>query len=434
MRQVFIILKKEFISRVKKKSFIVSTLLLPFIMPAFLLLIGYLNSKEKKDSQPKQVLVLDKSEHFVFTNSEGYNFEKTYEEFGAAKAHFAASDYFAFLYIPQEGAESKTGVTLFSKTNLSLVESSAIKAIIEGQVREGKIKQYQIDSAVLALLQPNVKLNEIKLTEKGDEKLSSSTLSFGIGYALSMLIYMFVLIYGSQVMQSVIEEKASKVIEIIVSIVKPIQLMMGKVFGIASVGLFQFILWVLLFVVFSMAFMSYLPQIMDAQNLGQEQSLQQVDVSGMANSTDWMQVLFEVPYMKIMLLFLFYFLFGFLLYGAMFATVGSAVDTPQEAQQFVLPITIPMLISIIGSMGFILQNPTGAVSFWLSIIPFTSPISMMTRIAFDVSWWELLLSMVLLVLTTFFMLWAAGRVFKVGILSQGAKVGYKTLLKWFLKG
>lgn len=418
----------------KKRSFIISTLLLPILMPAFFILIGYLSVKESESQKPKHILVLDQSNSFRFDNTPRYIYEKTLDDFEDAKQLFINSDYFTFLYIPESGAEGNPGVTLFSKTHLSINETSEIKSVLETQVREKKLKAQNIDSAVLASLQPNIKLTERTLSEKGDEKLSNSTITFGIGYALSMLIYMFVMIYGSQVMQSVIEEKTSKVVEIIVSIVKPVQLMMGKVLGIASVGLFQFILWVILFVVFSFAIMSYLPQMMDGNTAMNTSHIQGTDLSQVPEGMDWIQVLVGIPYAKIFVLFLFYFFFGFLLYGAMFAAVGAAVETPQEAQQFVLPITIPMLVSIIGAMGFVLQNPSGSVSFWLSIIPFTSPISMMTRIAFDVSWWELLLSMFLLVITTLFMLWVAGRVFRIGIMTQGAKVGYKTMFKWVMQG
>ncbi|MBX2984633.1 MAG: ABC transporter permease [Bacteroidia bacterium] len=432
MNKVWIILKKEFWGRVKKRSFIISTLLIPVLMPAFIILMGYLNSRESAGEKPKSVLVLDETHTFHFTNSPKYIYETTLSDFEGAKAMFSESDYFAFLYIPPEGAESTKGMTLYSKTNLSISESTDIKLLIENQLREEKLKAQHLDSTILASLQPKVRLNEKTLTEKGDEKLSSSIITFGVGYVLSMLIYMFVLIYGSQVMQSIIEEKSSKVIEIIVSIVKPLQLMMGKVLGIASVGLFQFLVWVILITLLSTVGLSFiLPQ------LSHGPEIVNPDMQGMENvqiSSDWFGIISGIPFAKIIVLFLFYFLFGFLLYGSVFAAVGSAVETPQEAQQFVLPITIPMLVAIIGSMGFVLQNPSGSVSFWLSIIPFFSPIAMMTRLAFDVPWWQLFLSMFLLVATTFFMLWASGRIFKVGILTQGSKVNYKTLFKWFIKG
>ena len=433
MNKIFLIIKKEFLGRVKKRSFIVATILTPILMPLLFGGIIYMGIKDSESQKPKNILVLDNSGLFDFSETGKYQYTKTIGNVDNGKELFANSDYFAYLYIPEIEPENPKGIQLFSNANLSINETTEIKSLLENQLREYKIKDRNIDSSVLAAIQTNIKLNLITLSETGEEKRSDANITFGIGYVLSFLIYMFVFVYGAQVMQSVIEEKTGKVVEIIISIVKPMQLMLGKVMGIASVGLFQFFIWIVLIFIISTLGLSALPQMMqNPEAMGANaEAMNSVDAG---QSMEWLQVLLQVPYFKIIGLFLFYFVFGFLLYGAMFAAVGSAVESAQEAQQFVLPITIPMLISIIGSMSFVIQNPSGSVSFWLSVIPFTALVSMMGRIAFDVPLWELLLSMFLLVLTTLGMLWAAGRIYRVGILNQGAKVNYKILWKWFWRG
>jgi len=250
-----------------------------------------------------------------------------------------------------------------------------------------------------------------------------------------ILMYMFIFIYGAQIMQGIIEEKTSKVVEVIVSSVKPFQLMMGKIIGLASVGLLQFMIWIILMTTLTFGVFHYFgidpPQQQAIQQMSGQVAAQQTamnsEIMNVFNET------YNLPWTFIIFIFLFYFLGGYLIYGALFAAVGSAVDSPAEAQQFMFPITIPMLISYLSLFMFILRDPQGTVSVWLSIIPFTSPIAMMGRIGFEVPPWQLALSMTLLVAGFIFTTWVAGRIYRVGILMSGTKVNYKVLAKWFLQ-
>lgn len=292
--------------------------------------------------------------------------------------------------------------------------------------------KFNIDKAILDSLKTEVSIRSINLSESGQEKSSDSKVLFGIGMAGGILIYIFIFVYGAQIMQGVIEEKSSKVVEIILSSVRPFQLMMGKIFGLASVGLLQFLIWIVLITTLSSVILGYF-----GLDLPQHEAMEQMSFS--VNTPQYnseflyvMRTLNAIPVAYMVCCFLFFFLGGYLLYGALFAAVGSAVDSPAEAQQFIFPITIPMLISYFALFTFILDDPHGTMSVWLSIIPFTSPIAMMGRIGFGVPFWQLAASMISLIGGFVFTTWIAARIYRVGILMHGSKVSYKVLAKWFM--
>jgi ABC-2 type transport system permease protein len=293
--------------------------------------------------------------------------------------------------------------------------------------------QLNVDKELLDKLKTNVDIASVKIDEGGQEKSSNSKVLFGVGMAGGILMYMFIFIYGAQIMQGIIEEKMSKVVEVIVSSVRPFQLMMGKIIGLASVGLLQFLIWIVLISTLSTVVLGYFGLQSPQQEMMQmNEQAQQMAAQG-PPSLQVLNALSQINWPYVIFSFVFYFIGGYLLYGALFAAVGSAVDSPAEAQQFMFPITIPMLISYFGLFTFILEDPHGPISVWLSIIPFTSPIAMMGRIGFGVPDWQLALSMLLLaggfVLTT----WFAARIYRVGILMHGTKVSYRVLAKWFMQ-
>jgi ABC-2 type transport system permease protein len=311
---------------------------------------------------------------------------------------------------------------------------SSIENLFESQLKDLKMQRMRIDQKLLDSLKTNVNISTVSFTESGQEKSNNSIILSGIGMAGGILMYMFIFIYGAQIMQGIIEEKTSKVVEVIVSSVKPFQLMMGKIIGLASVGLLQFLIWIILMSTLTFAVLGSMgidpPQQQAMQQISAEAAAQQAAASSeMAKA---MEEFMTLPWIKIGISFLFYFLGGYLLYGALFAAVGSAVDSPAEAQQFMFPITIPMLISYMSLFMFILKDPHGPISVWLSIIPITSPIAMMGRIGFGVPFWQLALSVVLLIGGFILTTWVAGRVYRVGILMHGTKVNYKVLAKWFM--
>ena len=291
---------------------------------------------------------------------------------------------------------------------------------------------------ILMVVNTNITVVTSTLDENGGEKESSTEVAMIIGYLCGFLIYMFVFMYGSQVMRGVIEEKSNRIVEVIVSSVRPFQLMMGKIIGVAMVGLTQFVLWVVLTIGLVAVAQTVLLKDYDTAQVN-EQSMtmgSQLDDSGNIQDGDSMkfekmfEAIFAVDYFKIIIFFLFYFIGGYLLYAAMFAAVGSAVDNETDTQQFMMPITIPLMLGIIVMISAI-NNPSGSLAYWFSIIPFTSPIVMMVRIPFGVPIIDLVISMSLLVLSFIGMTWFAGKIYRVGILMYGKKVNYKELWKWF---
>ncbi|RUA34319.1 MAG: ABC transporter permease [Bacteroidetes bacterium] len=436
MSKIGLVIKREFDSRVKKKSFLLATILVPLLFPAIIGGMLYFAIEESKNAEQQKVYVLDESGTFNFESDKKYAFEELNINLEEAKTIFTESEAYALLYFPQFELDNPDGITMYAKKNPSLQASSYFKNQIESQIRDQKLKESGINEAELESLKTNISLSTINVSDTGEEKASSAGVAYGIAYAFSFLVYMFVLIYGTQIMQGVIEEKSSKIVEIIVSSVKPFQLMIGKVIGVASVGLLQFTIWVVLIFVLSSAVFS-----MFDLNPADMQTAQQ-SMSGMNGSSETQEmmenskvgeilnIVYDIPYAYYISVFAFFFISGYLLYGALFAAVGSAVDNISDAQQFTMPITMPMIIGFLGTFMFVMPEPDGNVSFWLSIIPFTAPVAMMARVAFGVPAWELALSMGLMVVGFLGTIWMAGRIYRIGILMHGTKVNYKTLLKW----
>ncbi len=440
MNKILLIIQREFLNRVQKKSFLIATILVPLIFPAIIGGLAYIAIKDAESAKAETVQVLDESKLFKFESNKQFTFVSLDLPFEQAKKVYMETNYFALLYIPKIDINKPEGVAIYTKANPSIEKVSDLESSIATQIHDLKLKEYNIDEAILKSLRPKVNLKQYNLTDTGEEKSSNSGILYGLGFFLGILIYMFVLIYGIQIMQGVIDEKTSKVVEVIVSSVKPFQLMLGKIIGIASVGLVQFTIWIILISVLSSGTLAYFGLKMPQKQM-MEQVTKQMDndpdmkeAVAQQNSkvTELLGNLNEIPFTKIAFVFVFYFLGGYLLYGALFAAVGSAVDSQQEAQQFQFPVTIPLLIGYMGLFMFILRDPHGSASFWLSVIPFTSPVAMVGRIAFGVPGWELALSMLLLVGGFLLTTWIAGRIYRVGILTSGTKVSYKVLAKWFM--
>ncbi len=440
MNKIWLIIQREFLNRVQKKSFLITTILVPLIFPAIIGGLAYVAIKDAESAKADVVHVLDESKNFTFEDSKRFIFIPIDQTLEGAKKIYNATNDFALLYIPDFDINKPEGVLLYTKENPSIDKVGDLESLIETRIHDLKLQEYKIDAATLKSLRPQVSLKQFSLTDTGEEKSSNSGILYGLGFGLGILIYMFVLIYGIQIMQGVIDEKTSKIVEVIVSSVKPFQLMLGKILGIASVGLLQFTIWIILITVLSSGTLAYFGLKMPQKQM-MEQMTQQMDkdpemkeAMDQQNSKvgELLGNLSEIPFAKIAFVFVFYFLGGYLLYGALFAAVGSAVDSQQEAQQFQFPVTLPLLIGYMGLFMFILRDPHGSASFWLSVIPFTSPVAMVGRIAFGVPGWELALSMILLIGGFLLTTWIAGRIYRVGILMTGTKVSYKVLAKWFM--
>ena len=439
MYKIWLIFQREFLNRVQKRSFLIATILIPLIFPAIISVMIYVMMKQEGSAGIQTVEVYDVSGRFQLEKTDKYRFVPVSGDIEKVKNDFNKSQNFALLYIPDFKLSEPEGIALYTRENPSIRKIEDLENILESKIHDLKLEQFNIDRATLQRLKTDVRLNNINLSETGEEKESNTGALYILGFVLGVLIYMFVLIYGMQIMLGVIEEKTSKIVEVLLSSVKPFQLMMGKILGIAAVGLLQFTIWVVLISTLSTATLALFGVDMPQQQAMEEVSRQmQGDETAsqlLAQDEKAMQILQsfnEIPFAFIIFNFAFYFLGGYLLYGALFAAVGSAVDSQQEAQQFTFPITLPLIIAYFGLFMFILNDPHSSASFWFSIIPFTSPVAMMGRLAFDVPPFQLLLSQLLLVGGFIFTTWIAARVYRVGILMHGTKINYKVLVKWFM--
>ena len=416
MRKIWLIIKREYLVRVRKKAFIVMTIVGPLLMAALLIVPTYL----AEESQEVRGIAIEEN-GFEFTNqledTEFLHFSKIpTEEATLLKKDFAENAYYALLHIEGEN------FTLYSNQQISLSVSNGIESQLEKIIERQKLKAAGIDLTILKNAESRVHITTKIISEDGNATNSQTEASMGIGFICGILIYMFIFMYGTMVMRGVIEEKTSRIVEVIISSVKPFQLMMGKILGVALVGLTQFMLWILL--TFAIATIAEL-LFMDASSMTSELSTTQQSVllSELSNLTGGINL------MQIFLSFMFYFLAGYLMYSSLFAAVGSAVDAEADTQQFVLPITIPLILSFI-LIQPIMENPDGTLAFWMSMIPFTSPVIMMVRLPFGVASWELALSMFILVTSFVLTTWFAGKIYRTGILMYGKKASYKELWKW----
>lgn len=432
MNKILLIIQREYLSRVKKKSFLLMTFLVPALIIGMYGLIAFLSVKG--GDKVTEITVYDESQIFAgnFKNSSLIRYKTSNLSLAEAKKQAAENEDGFILYIPAE-TDQKTEVQLFSKKKIGLSSLSNIENQMNEILRTKQLKDAGIDPSTLAQIKPDVTINSIELTAEG-EKDSSAGAAYAIGFAAAILVYLSLFIYGSQVMRGVIEEKTSRIVEVVISSVKPFQLMMGKIIGIGLVGLTQFILWIVLSTTlvssagqfFLKDKMEQVKSIQTEKSVSQKQSVEFNQGPG-ATVINAIQTL-NLPY--ILGTFLVYFLGGYLIYSALFAAVGAAVDNETETQQFMLPITLPLLFTYIMAFSFIVNNPDSTLSFWLSIIPFTSPIAMMVRLPFGVPDWQLALSIVLLVAGFLFTTWIASRIYRVGILMYGKKVNFRELAKW----
>lgn len=438
MRNIFLVIRREYLVRVKKKSFLIMTLLGPLLFVAF---YGVVIWVAVGSVDTKTVQVLDESGLFrnEFKNSETLKFAYLDSSIDSAKVKFKNSDANALVYIPENVIKEPKSVRIYAAKNVSMDLKSEIEKVIEKEIENIKLEEAGITHKFLEDSRVNVSSETISLSEEG-EKTSSSGAATVIGGICAFLIYMSVFIYGTQVMRGITEEKTSRIVEVIISSVKPFQLMLGKIIGVALVGLTQFVLWILLTTALTSATSAVLSNQMSKESPEMAQEMEKVQKgmpgpSGMPGGNvenPVAEVLGAINSLNIPLIlgcFLFYYLGGYLLYSALFGAVGAAVDNDADTQQFMLPITLPIIFSFVFAQ-FVLRDPDGTLAFWTSIIPFTSPIIMMVRIPFGVPAWEIALSMVLLVLGFMGTTWLAARIYRVGILMYGKKVSYKELAKW----
>lgn len=434
--KISIIIAREFAIRVKKKSFIFTTILTPLLFAA-LMVVPSLIAMYSGGEEGQKIAVVDESgivmpymesdEEFVFEQVQDNSVEQL-------KKDFDNLDYFAVVGISPLDSSKNVSVVTYSKKQMNMDVQNRISRNVEAAVEDYKLKGYGIPQLeeIMADVESDVKMMTYTLDEKGEEKASRVEIFMIIGYIGSFLIYMFIFMFGSMVMRSVIEEKTTRIIEVIVSSVKPFQIMMGKILGVASVALVQFFIWIVFTLLIVTVAGSLLGLDQTAQTVAAaspEVPVEQITAAVQSEGDGFIQALKDVNYVGIIACFIIYFVLGYLLYSSMFAAVGAAVDNEADTQQLVLPITMPLIIGLF-MMLHTFQYPDSALSFWGSVIPFTSPMVMMARIAYGVPAWELALSIGVLVLTFVAMAYLSGKIYRVGILMYGKKPGWKEIYKW----
>lgn len=410
----------------------------PLLMGAVFISVFLLN---KVDSEKKTIAVVDETNMFSnkFKNSERLQFIFVKTSVDSLRRKSNKLGYFGVLHIPAASnlPALEKSVTLYSESQPGFEVVSRIKFTLEKEINTSKYIEAGIDEEKLNKIKTDV---EIK-TRDLENKETSTPLTSGLGFAGGLLIYLFIFIYGAMVMRGVLEEKTSRIVEVIISSVKPFQLMMGKIIGVALVGLTQFLLWVIL----TMAIYAGVMNVMFKGQTDKEkiESMMKTQPGMQANAAMMQQMQNDQPNTAdkisevmdsiniplIIGMFIFYFLGGYLLYSALFAAIGAAADSETDTQQFMFPVTIPLILAYVAAVN-VINNPQGNVAFWFSVIPFTSPIVMMVRIPFGVPWEHVVLSMLLLIAGFIFTTWIASRIYRIGILMYGKKVSYREVWKW----
>jgi ABC-2 type transport system permease protein len=453
MNKILLIIRREYMTRVRKKSFMVMTILGPLLMAAIVIVPVYMATMT---NEMKTLSVIDETGLFFgkFKDTESIKFHYLVSDIGSAKSSFTKSGDYALLYIPKTELSLPTSAILYSKSQVNMNTKAYIKTVMGKQLEElkleAKIKDLKLGEDaklttddILRSINASVDISTIKIGNEGKEEKSYPEVSMILGMFSGILIYFFIFLFGSQVMRGVIEEKTNRIIEVIISSVKPFQLMMGKITGIGLVGLTQFLLWVILTgTIITVGISSFSSKIKSGSATEQMIQSQTKGMNAMqlSNTTDTSKLSGEqsnevitaiqsIDFPVMIGMFLFFFLFGYLLYAALFAAVGSAVDSEADTQQFMLPLTVPLILSIIMAQ-YVIQEPQGPIAFWFSIIPLTSPVIMMIRIPFGVPYYQIILSMTLLVAGFLGTTWLAAKIYRTGILMYGKKVSYRELWKW----
>ncbi|WP_299065149.1 ABC transporter permease [uncultured Polaribacter sp.] len=436
MSKLRLIIQREFIAKVRNKSFIIMTFLSPLIMVGMGALVFFL--MQKNDEKIKKIVYVDNSELFSkadFKDTKTIHY-LDYTELGVeeTKKKVEEGDFYGALLIPKQDSLEilAKSIEFYSKESPGMSVMNSLENKIEQKIRNIKLTDFGIDLDKIKASKINTDIKMFNFSGEQSSKLING-LKIGVGAIAGYLLMMFVMIYGTSVMRSVIEEKTSRIIEIIVSSVKPFQLMLGKILGNASAGLLQFFIWgVLLFVILTVVSSIFGVDVVEMQSA--RVPAEQIDAVKQATEGDKgqmvVQEILKLPILKLFVLFIFYFLGGFMLYSSLFAAVGAAVDNETDTQQFMLPIMLPLILGVYVGFATVMNDPHGSIAVLFSHIPFTAPIVMLMRVPFGVSWYELLISMALLLVTFVFMVWLAAKIYRVGILMYGKKPTYKDLYKW----
>ena len=443
-KKTWLVISREFSIRVKKKSFILTTIITPILFAA-LCIAPSLIMMSDLDDKVTRIVVVDNSGIVAenLQNTKKIEYVKSdIDDVNYLKGKLDSLGVDALVAFSALDEQGNMRVITYSSRQLNASVTGEITSMAEDIVKEYKIAQYDIPDfkKMMDELKTNVEINSFIINDKGGQKQASVEVNMGVSFIMGFIIYMFVTMFGNMVMTSVINEKSNKIVEVIVSSVKPFELMMGKIIGVASVALTQFFIWVILTLLLVFGGFAIMGQdlIGNPEAMSQMTNMVGMDAQGMANQMlessgpqTFINSILGVNWLYIIVCFIIFFVLGYLLYASMFAAVGSCVDNEADTNQLVLPITIPLIIGMF-IMIQVFQNPDSSLSFWGSLFPLTSPMVMMARIPFEggVPMWELILSIGLLVVTIAIVIWGAAKIYRVGILMSGTKYTWKDIFKW----
>jgi len=434
MNHLPLIIKREYLTKVKNKSFIVMTFLSPIIMIALFALVAYLS--QLNNNKERTISVLDKSgllsEIFESTENTKYNILEDMSMIDA-KNLVEENEEYGLLFIPagKDITEIENAIKFYSEGSPSLTLIAGLERKLEKRLTDLKLQQGGVDIEKIKTSKTNINIAQESFQGEESSKIDNIVkLIFG-GFA-GYLLFMFIIIYGNMIMRSVIEEKTSRIIEIIISSVKPIQLMLGKIIGTSLAGITQFVVWVILGSVLlfgiSAIFGVSMTEMQSPQQEMMQQAMQSPDAQMQMENV--MSAIYKLPLANLTIAFLFFFIGGYLLYSSLYAAIGAAVDNETDTQQFMMPILLPLILAVYVGIFTVIEDPHGTVSTVFSFIPFTSPVVMLMRIPFGVPIWQQLISLGLLVGTFMFTVWFAAKIYRVGILMYGKKPSYKDIYKW----
>jgi ABC-type Na+ efflux pump, permease component len=408
MKKILLVIEREFITRVKKKSFIIMTILVPVLFAGLMIVSTLL--KDIKSDKEKKIAVFDETGKIghELVDIGTMKFEVANKSLDELKKELQNENYYAILSVENgDSARTVGNLMLISQKAIGMDVQETVKVQLKKIVEKIELQKYDISPEVLAILQQELNFKTILLDESGDEKESHTAALMGLAMICGIIIFFIVFMFGVQIMRSVIEEKSNRIIEIIISSIKPIQLMLGKIIGVALVVITQMLIWIVVIGIILI--------------IGESQFAEQIAVIK--------SYIHGVPVGTLLTCFIIYLILGYLLYASLFAAVGSAADNETDTQQLQTIVTVPIMIGYF-VMIIVSMNPENPLAFWTSMIPFTSPMVMLARIPYGVPAWEIALSIALLIATFILITWVAARIYRVGILMYGKKASFKELIKW----
>lgn len=427
-----IVIQREFMTRVSKKSFVLLTILMPFIFAALIVVPLWLSTI--KDDTQRTVVVVDRTARYLsaFKDDKSYRFVPAPAMLPEHRSDTA--DVEAVVNIEGDLSKNPKAVKIYSRKEVSADLLSYVTNVLNEQVRRDKLSAYNVQGLdkIIEDVQSTLEVSTVKWNDEGEESSSNTGIAIAAGFLFTFMIYMFVMSYGGMVMQSVMEEKTNRIVELMVSSIKPFQLMMGKIVGVAMVGFVQLLIWgVMLAVILGICSVAFG---LDATAVAEAQGAMAAGAQGNmptldAADNEMLTALLNLPFAELGVMFVLYFVGGYLLYASFFAAVGASINAQEDSSQFIMPVVLIMIFGLYAAM-YSVENTDGPLAFWASMFPLTSPIVMMVRIPFDVPLWQELLSLGLLYGTATLFVWFSAKIYRVGILMYGKKPSLREMLKW----